>query len=415
VDIPREPKKKTKRYVYAALGVAALVLATVAISRLGPAAPVVDRDLVITDSVRSGTLLIQVRGPGTLVPEQIRWVSALTAGRVERKLIQPGTEVAPNTIILEMSNPDVQLEALEAERQLTQAEAGRVEARANLETARLNQEGTLAIVLREFEEARRTAVAAESLARSNLISSYELENTRGRARELETRVEVERRRLAVMTESMQAQLRTLDSEVARMRSIVEFQRTRLASMRVPAGIAGVLQDLPLEEGQWVTPGATLARVVQPERLKAVLRIPEVQARDVALGQRAFIDTRRDTIPGRVVRIDPASQNGSVAVDVALEVDTLPRGARPDLTVDGTIEVARLDDVRFTGRPVFGQANSTIGLFKLVDGGSAAARVQVTLGSASVNAVQIAAGLEVGDVVILSDMSQWDNVDRVRLR
>jgi multidrug resistance efflux pump len=415
VDIPREPKKKRKAYVYGGLGLAAVVAVTVAIGSLGPAAPSVGRAAVFSDSVARGTMLIQVRGPGTLVPEQIRWVSALTAGRIERKLVQPGTEVEPTTILVEMSNPDVQLEALEAERQLTQAESERVNLRARLETDRLNQEGAVATIGMLFEEARRTVMAAESLAQLGLTAQFELENARGRARELETRVGVEESRLRVMTESMAAQIETQDSQVERMRSIVAFQRSRLASMRVPAGIHGVLQDLPLEEGQWMTPGATLARVVQPDRLKAVLRIPEVQARDVVLGQRAFIDTRRDTIPGRVVRIDPASLNGTVAVDVALDVDTLPRGARPDLSVDGTIEISRLEDVLFTSRPAFGQANATVGLFKLVDGGNAAERVQVRLGAASVNMVQIVSGLDVGDVVILSDMSQWDNADRVRLR
>jgi multidrug resistance efflux pump len=415
VDIPREPKKKKKAYVYRGLGLAAVVVVTITIGSLGPAAPSVSRAVVFTDSVGRGTMLIQVRGPGTLVPEQIRWVSALTAGRIEHKLVQPGTEVEPTTILVEMSNPDVQLEALEAERQLTQAESERVNLRARLETDRLNQEGVVATVRTEFEEAQRTVMAAESLAQLGLTSQFELESARGRVRELETRVGIEDRRLQVMSESMSAQLETQDSQVERMRSIVAFQRRRLASMRVPAGIHGVLQDLTLEEGQWMTPGATLARVVQPDRLKAVLRIPEVQARDVVLGQRAFIDTRRDTIPGRVVRIDPASQNGTVAVDVALDVDTLPRGARPDLSVDGTIEISRLEDVLFTSRPAFGQANSTVGLFKLVDEGSAAERVQVRLGAASVNTVQILSGLDVGDVVILSDMSQWDNADRVRLR
>jgi multidrug resistance efflux pump len=360
-------------------------------------------------------MLVQVRGPGTLVPEQIRWISALTAGRIERKLVQPGTFVEPSTIIVEMSNPDVQLEALEAERQLTAAQAELVNLSGSLEQQRLNQQGVIATIEMQFGEGRRAAMAAESLSQRGLISAFERENARERAKELEIRVAVEHQRLKVMEESMKAQVATQESQVTRMQAIVAFQRERLASMRVRAGTSGVLQDLPLEEGQWVLSGQTLARVVQPERLKAVLRIPEVQARDVALGQLALIDTRSDTIPGHVTRIDPASLNGTVAVDVSLDVDTLPRGARPDLSVDGTIEVARLDDALFTGRPAFGQAQSTVQLFKVVDGGSAAVRTTVQLGLASVNAVQILGGLEVGDIVILSDMSQWDNVDRVRLR
>ena len=416
MDIPRPQKdKKKKALLYGGLGLAAVVLITVAVGSLDPAAPSVSRATVFTDSVQRGTMLIQVRGPGTLVPEQIRWISALTAGRVERKLVQPGTMVEPNTVILEMSNPDVQLEALEAERQLSAAQSQLVNLSGTLETQLLNQQGAIATIEAQLGEGRRAAIAAESLSQRGLISTFELENARERAKELETRVKIEHERLKVMDESMKAQVVTQEGQVERMEAIVAFQRQRLASMRVRAGTSGVLQDLPLEEGQWVLSGQTLARVVQPERLKAVLRIPEVQARDVALGQLAFIDTRSDTIPGHVTRIDPASLNGTVAVDVSLDVDTLPRGARPDLSVDGTIEVARLDDALFTGRPAFGQARSTVQLFKVVDGGSAAVRTTVQLGLASVNAVQILGGLDVGDIMILSDMSQWDNVDRVRLR
>lgn len=416
MDIPRErPNKRRKALLYGGLGVVGLALVTFALGNLEPAAPSVDAGTVFRDSVRRGTMLVQVRGPGTLIPEQIRYVSALTAGRVERKLVQPGERVEPGTILIEMSNPDVQLEALEAERQLTQAESDRVNLRATLETQRLNQEGAVATVRMQLAEARRTALASESLAQRGLVSTFELENARGRAAELETRVDLEQRRLVIMQESMNEQVATQESQVSRMRAIVDFQRRRLASLRVPAGAAGVLQDLPLEEGQWVLSGQTLARVVQPERLKAVLRVPEVQARDVVLGQRAFIDTRTDTVPGRVVRIDPAATNGTVAVDVALDPDTLPRGARPDLSVDGIIEVARMDDVLHTGRPVFGQQYSTVGLFKVSRDGREAARVQVRLGRTSVNAVEIVTGLSEGDVVILSDMSAWDDADRIRLR
>lgn len=416
MDIPRErPNKKKKAILYGGLGIVGLAVVTVALGRLEPAAPSVDAGTVFLDSVRRGTMLVQVRGPGTLVPEQIRFVSALTAGRVERKLVMPGTRVEAGTVLLEMSNPDVQLEALEAERQLTQAESDRVNLRATLETQRLNQEGAVATVRQQWAEAQRTALASESLAQQGLISTNDLENARGRSGELGTRVSLEERRLQVMTESMESQISTQESQVGRMRAIVEFQRSRLASLRVRAGASGVLQDLPLEEGQWVISGQTLARVVQPERLKAVLRVPEVQARDIVLGQRAFIDTRTDTIPGRVVRIDPASQNATVAVDVALEVDTLPRGARPDLSVDGIIEVARLDDVLWTGRPVFGQQYSTVGLFKVSPDRREAVRVQVRLGRTSVVAVEVVSGLAQGDLVITSDMSAWDDADRVRLR
>jgi multidrug resistance efflux pump len=392
-----------------------VVVITLAIGSLGPAAPTVESGTVISDSVRRGMMLVQVRGPGTLVPEQIRWISALTAGRIERKLVQPGTFVEPGTILVEMSNPDVQLQALEAERQLTAAEAELVNLRSSLETQRLDQQGTIATLEADFAEAERTAVAAESLAQRQLVSNFELETARGRVLALRTRVGIEHERLRVMEASMTEQVSSQESQVTRMKAIVAFQRQRLASMEVHAGTRGVLQDLPLEEGQWVQSGQILARVVQPDRLKAVLRVPEVQARDVALGQTALVDTRSDTIPGHVTRIDPASSNGTVAVDVSLDVDSLPRGARPDLSVDGTIEVARIEDALYTGRPAYGQAQSSVQLFKIVDNGSAAVRVTVQLGLASVNAVQILGGLDRGDRVILSDMSQWDNVDRVRLR
>jgi HlyD family secretion protein len=416
VDIPRPQKnKKRKAFIYGGLGLAAVVVITFAIGSLEPAAPSVSSGTVFTDSVQRGTMLVQVRGPGTLVPEQIRWISALTAGRIERKLVLPGTVVEPNTMLVEMSNPDVQLQALEAERQLTAAQAQLVNLRSTLQTQLLGQKGAIATVETQYADAQRAVMAAESLAQRQLISVTDLQQARDQAKEFETRVGIERERLKVMEESMEEQVASQESQVKRMKAIVAFQNERLASMHVRAGAHGVLQDLPLEEGQWVQSGQTLAKVVQPDRLKAVLRIPEVQARDVTLGQKAFIDTRSDTIPGHVTRIDPASQNGTVAVDVSLDVDSLPRGARPDLSVDGTIEIARLEDALFTGRPAFGQAQSSVQLFKVVDNGSAAIRVTVKLGLASVNSVQILGGLDVGDVVILSDMSQWDNVDRVRLR
>lgn len=416
MDIPRPQKnKKRKAFIYGGLGLAAVVVITFAIGSLEPAAPSVSSGTVFTDSVQRGTMLVQVRGPGTLVPEQIRWISALTAGRIERKLVQPGTIVEPNTMLVEMSNPDVQLQALEAERQLTAAQAQLVNLRSTLQTQLLGQKGAIATVETQYADAQRAVMAAESLAPQRLVSVSDLQAARDQAKELETRLGLERERLQVMEKSMDEQVASQESQVKRMKAIVAFQNERLASMHVRAGTHGVLQDLPLEEGQWVQSGQTLAKVVQPDRLKAVLRIPEVQARDVTLGQTAFIDTRSDTIPGHVTRIDPASQNGTVTVDVSLDVDSLPRGARPDLSVDGTIEIARLDDALFTGRPAFGQAQSSVQLFKVVDNGSAAVRVTVQLGLASVNSVQILGGLDVGDVVILSDMSQWDNVDRVRLR
>lgn len=414
MDIPRPQKPNRRKYAYAGGALAAVVLVTVALSKLQPAAPVVDRGTVWPDTVRRGNMVLQVRGPGTLVPEQIRWVSALTAGRIEKKLVQPGTPVTANTVLVEMSNPDVELQALEAERQLIQARSDSVTLKTRLETDRLTQEGVVATAQADYNAAKRKADESVELAKNGLISQTDLANNRDKAQELEKRLEIEKQRLVVMTQSEQAQITTQQSQIKQMRAVVAFNQQELASMHVRAGADGVLQDLPLEEGQWVTPGQNLAKVVQPHRLKAVLQIPEVQARDVALGQSALIDTRSDTIMGHVTRIDPAAQNGTVAVDVSLE-GTLPRGARPDLSVDGTIQIARLDNVLYVGRPTYGQANSTVGLFKIVDGGDAAVRVPVQLGRASVNTVEIKSGLSVGDIVILSDMSQWDAVDRVRIK
>ncbi len=414
MDIPREPRKRRKPLVYGGAALAAVVLVTAALAGLEPAAPTVDRQSVFTDLVRRGTMLRQVRGPGTLVPEQIRWVPAVTAGRVERKLVLPGTSVEPGTVLLELSNPDVRLELLEAERQLSAARAELASLRTTLETQRLNQEGTVATVRAQYLGAKRTAAASAELMRRELISAAEAETGRERAEELAIRLQVEEKRLAIYTGAVEPQLAVQRSQVEHLENIVRFHRDRVAAMRVVAGTRGVLQDLALEEGQWVLPGETLAKVVQPERLKAVLRIPETQARDVTLGQRVLVDTRTDTILGRVMRIDPAATGGTVGVDVALE-GALPPGARPDLSVDGTIEIDRLDDALYVGRPAYGQANATVGLFRLAADGNSAERIPVRLGRGSVNAIEILGGLVEGDVVILSDMSQWDGHERVRIR
>ncbi len=414
MDIPREPKSKNKRYVYGGVALAAVLFVSVALGNLKPAAPSVDRATVYMDSVRRGTMVRQVRGPGTLVPEQIRWVPAITAGRVERKFVEPGTEVESSTVLLELSNPEVQLELLEAERQLSAAQSELVNLRTTLATQRLNQRGVVATVRAQSLEAQRNAEAGVELAEQGLIAEAELATLRERAEEFAIRLDIERQRLQTVTEAIGPQLEVQESQVARLDDIVRFQRQRVGSMKVQAGTRGVLQDMALEEGQWVLPGQTLARVVQPERLKAVLRIPETQARDVVLGQKVLVDTRTDTILGRVVRIDPAVQNGAVAVDVRMG-DSLPPGARPDLSVDGTIEIDRLDDALFVGRPAYGQAFSTVGLFKLTEDGNYAERLTVRLGRSSVNTIEIIEGLQVGDLVILSDMSQWDAYDRVRLK
>ena len=416
MDIAREPPPKRKKYLPAAIALAAIVLTTFGLSRLKPAAPSVDSATIWMDTVEQGLMLIQVSGPGNLVPEQIRWIPAQVQGRVERKLVQPGTDVTASTILVELSNPDVQLELLESERQLSAAQQQLVTLRSSLQTQRIDQEGVIAQIRTQYLEAKRTVEDLEELARKGegFVSDSDLQNARDRAIELDTRSGLEDRRLEIMRNSEEPQLRVQQDQIERLDGIVEFQKQRIASMQVRAGIDGVLQEMDLEEGQWVMSGQTLARVVVPERLKAELRIPQTQATKVALGQAAIVDTRTDTIQGQVVRIDPAAQGGVVVVDVALPAN-LPRSARPGLAVEGIIEIARLDDVYYVGRPAYGQAHNTVGLFKLVEGGSHAERVNVRLGQSSVNYIEIIDGLQVGDVVILTDMSQWDAYDRVRIR
>ncbi|HEU4643040.1 MAG TPA: HlyD family efflux transporter periplasmic adaptor subunit [Gemmatimonadaceae bacterium] len=414
MDIPREPKSKRRRWIVGGAAVVGIVIVTAALGRLEPAAPSVDRGTLWIDTVRKGEMVRQVRGPGTLVPEQILYLSAVTGGRVEKIHVRPGEKVTANTLILEMSNPDVQLEALSAEQQLSAAEAALVSLKTTLETQRLNQEGTVATTQQQYNEAKRNADVANGLDTKGLLSPVEVGNARDRATEAQKRLEVETQRLAVMSKSIDEQLALQQQQVARLRAIADFQRKRVESMQLHAGADGVLQDMDLQPGQWVQPGTLLAKVAQPGRLKAVLQIPETQAKDVALGQPAAIDTRNGIVKGHVVRMDPSAHNGTVTVDVALD-GALPPGARPDLSVDGTIEVERLKDVLYVGRPAYGQAESTVGLFKLTPDGKEAVRVNVKLGRSSVNTIEVVQGLNVNDKVIISDMSAWDSHDRVRLR
>ncbi len=415
MDIPRpSTKSKNRRWILGGGALAAVLLMTVAVSRIEPAAPSVERAGVWMDTVEQGTMVRQVRGPGTLVPEQIRYISAVTAGRVERVLLQSGTQVSPATELLVLSNPEVQLQLMESQRQVAGADATLANLRATLENQRLNQEAQVATVQSQYNEAMRQVVANRQLAERGLIPEMDLRRTEDTAEELAKRIEIEQKRLDFIAASMRSQISAQEAEIQRLRGLERFQEEYVQSMRVTAGTSGVLRELPLQEGQWVNPGDRLAVVVQPGRLKAELRVPETQAKDVIVGQRAAIDTRNGIIQGRVARIDPAVQNGTVTVDVALTGD-LPRGARPDLSVDGTIEIERLENVLHVGRPAYGQAESTVGLFKMEPDGEHARRLPVQLGRSSVNTIEIRNGLQPGDVVILSDMSQWDAVDRVRLR
>jgi len=378
VDIPRPPAPKTRRYVQGGLAAGAVVLLTVFLTSLKPAAPTVDRATLWVDSVRRGEMVREVRGPGTLVPEHIRFITALAAGRVDRVLAQPGQHVSPSTVLLDLSNPDVQIQALQAEQQLAAARAELVSQRTNLENQRLTQTGLVAITRTEYFNSKREAEVAESLGAHGGMSRNEAALAKDKALELETRYSIEQQRLALMAETIDSQLAVQRSQVDRLRAVAEFQQNVLRSLQVRAGDSGVVSDLTLQLGQYVLGGTMLAKVVQPGKLKAVLQIPETQAKDVTIGQKAAIDTRNGIIPGHV-------------------------------------EIERLEHVLYTGRPAYGQPNSTIGMFKLTDDGHYATRVQVQVGRSSVNTIEVMRGLNVRDSVILSDMSQWDNVDRVRIK
>jgi HlyD family secretion protein len=414
MDIPRLKRPSNKRYIQGGIAVAAIILMTVVLANLKPAAPSVDAGTLWMDTVARGEMVREVRGPGTLVPEQIRWISALTPARVERVLAQPGDSVKPETVLLEMSNPDVQINALQAQQQLTAAEAALVQLRTNLETSRLSQEATAAQARTAYNEAVRNAMMAESLSAKGFGSSFELSRARDQAAEAATRLRIEDERLRLLTVSTAPQIRVQEENVVRLQAINEHRQNEVRGLRVKAGEAGVLQELTLQLGQWVVPGQVIAKVVQPLRLKAVIRVPETQAPDVRLGQTAFIDTRNGIVKGRVIRMDPNSQSGTVSVDIKLEGD-LPPGARPDLSIDGTIELERLQDVLHVGRPGYGQPNSTIGMFKVIDGGDYAIQVSVQVGRSSVNTMEVIQGLNQGDIVILSDMTRWDSAERVRLK
>jgi HlyD family secretion protein len=415
MDIKREPQKNKKKFILIGVAVLGLVAVTVALTRLKPAAPTVELSTIYLDTVEQGPMVLEVRGPGTLIPEDIRWITAVTAGRVEKLNLLPGVSVEPNTILLELTNPDVEIQTLNADRQLTDAESQLVQLRTTLHSNRLTQAASVANLRSQWLDAKRRAESGAELLKQGLIIPLDQKQAEERAEALGKQVEYEEERLKIMTGTINEQIKVQEDQVSRLRSIVSFQHGLKQSMVVRAGAKGVLSEIPLQIGQYAQAGATLAKVVpMPLRLKAVLRIPETQARDVAIGQKAMIDTRVGMAPGHVIRMDPGSTLGTVTIDVALD-GTPPAGARPDLSVDGVIEIARMANVLFTGRPPYGQTDATIGIFKLVEDGKYAEQVSVRLGRTSVNSVEIKEGLAKGDVVILSDMSRWDNVTRVRIK
>lgn len=418
MDVPRSKavarNRKIKQAIYLVLALAAIGGVSYGVARLKPAAPTVERATTIIDTVKQGEMVRNVRGLGTLVPEDIVWIPATTSGRVDKRLVQPGSEVRPDTVLFEMSNPELQQQLLDAEQLLHAAEAEYNNRKVELETQLLNQRAQAATVQSELSQARLTAEANEQLSKEGLVSEIVLKQSRTRAGELKTRYDLEQQRISMNTEAVKTQLAVQQSTLEQRRAMVDLRRRQVGDLRVRAGMHGILQLWAVEVGQQVTPGTNLARVSDPSRLKAQVRIAETQAKDITIGQRAEIDTRNGIIPGRVTRIDPQAQNGTVTVDVALEGD-LPKGARPDMSVDGTIELERMASVVYVQRPAFGQDNSTVTLFKLEPDGIHAVATKVTLGRSSVTSIEIRDGLRVGDKVIVSDTSQWsDKGDRIKL-
>jgi multidrug resistance efflux pump len=426
MDIKREPPKKRGKYIAIGAGVVVLTATTFALSNLEARAPSVDRATLWIDSVQRGTMTRQVRAPGTLTPEHIRYVVAVTSGRVEALPIRPGVTVMPSTILLELSNPDVQLEALNAQSALTNAQQNYVTLKTSLESQRLSQESAVATARTAYGNAKREFETFQALDEKKLASAQEVARTKEAMEQAEKVYAAEQERLKVNSDAIDQQLKLARENIDRLNAIVRFQQDRVASMKVPAGDSGQLLSLgngqqELQLGQWILAGQTLATVAQPGKLKAVLRVPETQAKDVVMGQKVDIDTRAGgggsstgVVKGHVSRVDPTSINGTVTVEVLFDEEA-PKGARADLSVDGVIEIERLDNVLYVQRPAYGQAESTVGLFKLDPDGKTASRVNVKLGRSSVSTIEIVSGLQPKDKVIVSDMSQWDNVQKVRLQ
>jgi RND family efflux transporter MFP subunit len=418
MDIARPEFKRQKRrrqIMLAAVVLVVLLAAGLGVSRLKPAAPSVERGTVWTDTVKRGPMLRQVRGLGTLTPSQeaIRQIPAETEATVVRIRMLPGSQVKSDSVLLEMSNPQAEQAALDAHLQLKAAEAEYQSLRVKLQSDLMNQKAGAATVTADYSQAKLQSETDKALYDLGVISGLAYKASKGKSDELTTRNNIEDERLEINQKAIESQMAEQQAKVDQMRALAELKQKQLDALKVRAGIDGVLVDLPLQVGQHVLPGTMLAKVVQPNHLMAELKVAETQARDVQIGEPASIDTHNGLISGEVLRVDPAVQNGTVTVDVKLTGE-LPKGARPDLSVDGTIDLERLDDVLFVGRPAFGQENSTISLFKLDADGKGAVRAPVKVGRASVNSIQVIEGLHEGDTVILSDMSRWDNTDRIRL-
>ncbi len=406
-------RKKRQKITLAIVGGILFIGVSAVLATLDPAAPTVERDTIWLSTVQRGELIRQVRGPGTLVPKDERWIAASTDALIERLVIKPGAAVQPDTVILEMSNPELAQAMQEAELELEAGLADHLALKVSLTDRRFDGEARLAEIRAQYLGAKLQVEAEADLFQRSIISRLDYERSKLAEEQLEVRFDIEKRRVAQAENSIEAELNASEARLQRLRNVLALRQSQWEALTVRAGIEGVLQEVLPEPGQRITTGATLARVARTDSLLAELRIPEVQAKDLVLGQPAEIDTRNGKARGRVVRIDPSVMNGSVTVDVDF-VDGLPEGARPDLSVSGTIEIDRLDDVIYVGRPVVGQADSFVSLFRLDESGTEASRVQVRLGRGSVNTIEVIEGLAPGDQVILSDMSQWDSSDRLKI-
>jgi HlyD family secretion protein len=418
MDIARPEFKQQKRrrqILWGMVGLVCLGGVTVGVSRLKPAAPEVERSTVLMDTVKRGPMLRQVRGLGSLIPSQefTRQIPAETEATVVRILKLPGSQVTADTVLLEMSNPQVEQSAVDANLQLKAAQAEYQSLRVTLESNLMNQKAGAATVGADYTQAKLQSDTDKALYDLGVISGMAYKNSKSKADELTTRNQIEGERLDINQKAIESQLAQQQAKVDQMRVLAELKQKQLNALKVRAGIDGDLVDLPLQVGQHVLPGTELAKVIQPNHLIAQLKIAETQARDVQIGQPALVDTHNGTVAGQVMRVDPAVQNGTVTVDVKLTGE-LPKGARPDLSVDGTVDLERLENVMYVGRPAFGQEESTISLFRVDLDGRGGVRVPVKVGRASVNSIQVLEGLHEGDTVILSDMSRYDNTDRIRL-
>lgn len=407
-------KKKMRRIAYIVAAVVLIPLMTYALSRLKPAAPTVDGGTVWTGTVKRGPMLRDVRGLGTLVPETIRLIPAVTDGQVQTRYLLPGTPVKANTVIFDLVNPQLQQETLDAEYQLKGAQAAYEQTKAQLQNQLMDKRTQAANISSQYRTQEMVRQTKEQLGANGLAPMLDVKTAQVQAEELAKENDLAQKEVETFNNSIASQLAVQEATVNQKRAMWELKKSQMDQLHIRPGIDGMLQELDVEVGQKVTMGTVLARVAQPTHLKAQLKIAETQAKDILIGQKATVDTHNGIIPGHVTRIDPAVVNGTVTVDVGLD-GPLPTGARPDLSVEGTVEIERLADVLFVERPVHGEANSTVGIFKVVDDGKEATRVQVQLGRTSVNTVEIVKGLEIGDKVILSDMSAWDNYDRVQLK